>query len=215
MKRFWALIISLMAVIGFLNGCSGGGARQSAGRQCPLNYNPIPMNVPAKQKIDLASTLPPGTFEYDGALLYYRDPSNLRIELGETKQANNKGFKVSTSCVRNAFAGMKGIAMSTQGISKMVVDGSSTKVISDVKNFGFVISDRVIIDIRNSDQKPERPSDVFDGKVSESFLYKINDSKYEIRSHGITESGGEFFLAVRFTRNTINQANKINSRLSQ
>ena len=92
------VFITLVATIG----CSGSGARRTMGRQCPLNYNPVPMDIPSNQKTNLDASLPSGTFDYQGAKLYYVDQaSDFRMEISDLKKLNGD-FEASITCVRNA-----------------------------------------------------------------------------------------------------------------
>lgn len=196
------LKLTAMTLALFLSACSGGGGRRVAGKQCPLNYDPYPMDIPANQKIDLSQPLPPGTYEYNGAHLYYKNPSiGYKLELVDAKQRDGS-FKGTIGCVRNGTQERLSKAMSTEGISNMVVEAGSSKVTSDVKTYGFSFfpDGKVNFNFVKSNTKVERPSDLFTGKVTKSFMFKRSDSEYEIRSYGVNEDQSEFYLVVYYIK---------------
>lgn len=201
MNKNQLVIVTLLATVMTLSACNGGnGSQRILGRQCPANYDPVSMNVPENKKGSLESALPPGTYDYNGATLYYKDISNFRMELNDTKQKDNS-YKGAVGCMRNDSPNTIGLYLATEGISKMVVESDSSKVTSDVKSYSFRITDsKVVMDFVKSDRKPERPGDLYKGTASESFFYQVDDKNFEIRSHGKTQNGSEYFLAVRFVK---------------
>lgn len=217
MNKNQLVTFSALASFLLLSACGGGnGSHRTLGRQCPVSYNPVSMNVPANQKISLDSPLPVGTFEYNGATLYYKDISNYRIELNDTKQKDSNQdkkqkdpkqpttptFKMTKGCIRNDSPKIVGLTFAIDGISKMVVQGNSNKVLSDVKSYSFSITDKeIVMTSTNADnKKPERPSDLYKGTAQESFLYQVDAENFEIRSTGKTQNGSEYFLAVKFIK---------------
>lgn len=201
MKNQLVKVASVFMVI-TLSACSGGGGRRVSGRQCPLNYDPYPMDIPANEKIDLTKPLPAGTYEYNGASLFYKNSAiDFKMELHDTKQRDGT-YKGAIGCVRNAGKDRIGKAMSTEGISRMVVEDNSGKVTSDVKQYGFKIQEDGLVhfDFEKSNRKIERPSDLISGKVTSSFMFKRSDAEYEIRSRGMNEDQSEFFLVVRYIK---------------
>jgi hypothetical protein len=203
MKKNQLVKLAITSLALTLAACSGGGGRRANGKRCPLNYDPYPMDIPADQKIDLAKPLPAGSYEYNGASLFYRNPAlDFKMELHDSKQRDGS-FKGTQGCVRNAVKERIGKAMSTEGISKMVIDQGSGKVTSDVKNFGFLILEdgKVHFDFVKSNHKVESPSELFTGKVKNSFMFKRSEAEYEIRSYGVNEDMSEFYLVVRYIKN--------------
>ncbi|MGE0525571.1 MAG: hypothetical protein AB7G93_02730 [Bdellovibrionales bacterium] len=210
MKSVYLLAVSTLVLcgLGLLSACDGGGVSRVRGNRCAENHNPIPMDVPVEQKLGLkpgADGLPPGHYAYERADLYYVDgKSDLLVHLEDVKQKDGS-FKASTACVRNMKEETSGIVMAADGANTLTVS-SDSKMTADVKQYGFSIENGNINFNFVNTPRPGlgSPSEIYDGKVLESFVFKHSDTDYEIRSMSDVIRDGEvvgrYYLSTRFKR---------------
>lgn len=199
--KWFSIVMSLLAIT--LVACGGGGSRKSLGTQCPADpWKPFSMDVaPNQEKISLnplANKIPPGTYTYEGASLYYADNSGLRITTVDTKQKDNS-FKATAGCVRNASKPLN--PMNVEGIRDLKVSNDK-KYLAEITNFAISSDGNAfkISAVKDPNKKLESPSDAYK-TAGDAFLVETKDDKtnYEIRSSGTTPNG-TYLLQIRLSR---------------
>lgn len=202
------LFLSLLTgTVVILSACNGSGSSLSGGRQCPASYTPIPMELPAQQKLSLKfeeqKNITPGIYTYQTANVYYvagPGPSDLRIQVNELKQSDGS-FKAVVGCMRNAQPHMKDFSLEIPGVTVMDVD-NNFKTTINTQNFGFKITNTLVqpTDTAGKDKVVQSPSEVYDStKGATAFLIKHTDVSYELRASGPTPDGGTYYLSIIYT----------------
>jgi len=205
----WALALPLLLT---LANCDSGGGKKVTGARCPAEYNPVEMNVTPDKKIALDNipqqAVPTGEYVLSNASLYYTDNSGFRVLISDGA-ITDKGYKGKIGCVRNADKMVEGTVVQVDGISLFNIasspdgEGSFYRTTSgDIKQFGFTIRGRAIVtQVENTNRKVQGSlSKVYESAQS-SFMFKVSDTVYEIRSSGQTPHG-QYRLAVRLTFRT-------------
>ena len=201
MKSFVSFIVVAGACLIVL-ACSGSGSRQIAGTQCPEDYTPIPVDIPDAQKLSLKTAagkdLLPATYVYQGADLYYVSPQDFRVQVRHAKLADGT-FQAVTNCVRNAKAAVPGTSLTVDGISSLVVD-ENFKVTANQSSYGFTYtSGHLVPTVSLSDETTTDLEKPFAKGVT-TFLVKVAEKTYDLRSVGGSDVEGKYVLSIHFTQ---------------
>jgi hypothetical protein len=201
MKYFQSLAV--LALVAIIAACSGGGRSRVLGVQCPLNYNPVEMNIPNDQKLGLDTDLPPGDWEYAGGEFYFIDgPTDVRVAVRDGVQRNGE-FKAGIYCLRNVKMGMSDLSVNTTSLGNLKVEGNQKITTFDAKRIGFTVVDTKIVGFTMAipaNEKPATPEKVYElGAANETFIYKVNDNSIEIRSAGVLNAG-TYKLVIRLNK---------------
>lgn len=206
--KYLPVILAALMVVG-VAACSGGGGRRILGERCPGgDYKLFPDTLPANQhKIDLSDAaneklIPPGVYTYQGATLYYKDVSDLRLALKDVKQKDGKTFVAGVTCTRNA---QKPLSQSfvIEGIQSFTVSKDNKMLAGEVKGFSLKdVATQLTGDAKTVQGKSfNSPSEVYKDLASEYYLLTTDNDNthYEIRSTK-SDSLGTYYLIIYLTR---------------
>ncbi|MGE0763938.1 MAG: hypothetical protein AB7N80_11720, partial [Bdellovibrionales bacterium] len=207
------VLISLLSVLGC--GDTGGNGAPS-GRICPSTYDPLPVDLNPNNEASKPQKLAfgtgaggitqfPGTYTYENAELFYRNSkTGVQMHISDALSKRTKLYELSISCVSGLKPGSPPFNMSSSVVSGMSVEPNKLASFS-VRNFLIRFQNAEFPQKKTEEgdsSQFEAPSKVYDGAVTQYFLYKIaatDQVNFETRSR-LVRGDERIDVVVRYKR---------------
>lgn len=226
MSKNSIVLLILSGVLTGLVACNGGGFTLPSGTQCPLGWNPVPLDVAPDRKISLDAAkndqtvkqgnaaiqaMRPGIYAYQRADFFYVEnpvTSNHKPVTLAVQDLPAAGVShPSVACIRNSKANMNGYSAQADGVSEMVVTKDPTtgeiKIAATTRHFSFNITHGMIKvdDPVKADQPVSNPDDVYKQgtKPVDYFMIQNAANDFEIRTSYLAADGATYALSVHMT----------------